>query len=68
MFFAENPDGPCPGVRDLVAKGYLDPDKLLFDAWDRPFVIRCDDTRVTVTSAGNDGQFQTSDDISYPSN
>ena len=63
MYLAENPNGACPCVHDLLAGGYLDEDKSTTDAWDNPFTIACEGTRVTVTLAGHDGHFGTEDDI-----
>ena len=63
MYLAENPDGGCPSLRDLIAGGYLDEDNSTTDSWDNPFTIACEGVRVTVTSAGHDGQFGTDDDI-----
>jgi len=63
MFLAENPDGGCPSVADLIAGGYLDGDKSITNAWEHPMTIRCEGTRITVTSAGPDQIFGTDDDI-----
>lgn len=63
MYLAETPNGGCPTVNTLIAGDYLDEDKSTTDAWDNPFTIACEGTRVTVTSAGPDETFGTDDDI-----
>lgn len=63
MYVSENPGGDCPSVDDLTEGGYLDSSRRTADAWDRPFVIQCERNEVIVTSAGEDGEMGTEDDI-----
>lgn len=62
MYRAENPSS-CPSMDDLVEGEYIDSGRRIQDAWELDFEIDCDGRRITVTSAGPDGQFGTEDDI-----
>ncbi len=55
--------GRCPSShRPLVAEGYLDEINLR-DPWGTNIALACDETGVTVRSAGGDRVFGTADDI-----
>jgi len=62
LYIADNPRS-CPTVEDLVEERYLDGSKRTTDAWDTPFQVSCEDGDIAVVSAGEDGQFDTEDDI-----
>lgn len=62
LYVADNPRS-CPTVDDLVTDRYLDGSKRTADAWDTPFQITCEGGDIFVVSAGEDGQFETEDDI-----
>ncbi|MEM9191093.1 MAG: prepilin-type N-terminal cleavage/methylation domain-containing protein [Myxococcota bacterium] len=60
----------CPGIDDLIDAGELDEDSILneegraADPWGNGYDIQCSGDNVVVTSAGEDGEFNTDDDIS----
>lgn len=58
-------EGECPQVADLERAAVLDPTTEHEDAWDRAFVIQCEDTAVHVRSSGPDGALGTDDDIGF---
>jgi general secretion pathway protein G len=62
LYVADNPRG-CPTVEDLVNERYLDGTRRTADAWDTPFQISCEDSEISVLSAGPDLEFNTEDDI-----
>lgn len=62
LYVADNPRG-CPTVEDLVNERYLDGTRRTADAWDTPFQISCEDSEISVLSAGPDLEFSTEDDI-----
>jgi general secretion pathway protein G len=55
--------GQCPSVQQLIDDGDLDGHKRTKDAWDNDFTIECDDSGISVKSAGPDKQMGTEDDI-----
>lgn len=57
--------GECPTVAQLKSEGLLSKQSRDNDAWDRPFVITCENDEVQVVSAGAD-ESDTSDDIKIP--
>lgn len=63
MYLAENPGSTCATVDELVRGGFLNSATRTTDVWDGPFVIECDGTEITVTSAGPDGEHGSEDDI-----
>ena len=57
----------CPTVEALRQGDYIDAASKLTDAWDQPFVVKCDERGdVHVASAGPDKQHGTPDDILAP--
>lgn len=57
----------CPTVDVLVGAQEIDSASKTLDAWDKPFVIECDDHgAVTVVSSGPDKKLNTPDDIRVP--
>ncbi|MEM7138082.1 MAG: type II secretion system protein GspG [Myxococcota bacterium] len=62
LYIGDNPRA-CPTVDDLVNERYLDGTKRTTDAWDTPFQITCEGGDIFVVSAGEDGVFDTEDDI-----
>ena len=62
LYVADNPRG-CPTVEDLVSERYLDGTRRTADAWDTPFEISCEDSEISVRSAGPDLEFGTEDDL-----
>jgi general secretion pathway protein G len=57
----------CPSVDVLVASQEIDRASKTIDAWDKPFVIECDERgEATVVSAGPDKRVGTPDDIRVP--
>ena len=52
----------CPSVRSLVRDKELEEGHLT-DPWGTPFMISCRADDITVTSAGPDGRFGSSDDV-----
>ena len=57
----------CPSVDTLVATAEIDRASKTLDAWDKAFVIECDDRgEATVVSAGPDKKVGTPDDIRVP--
>jgi hypothetical protein len=56
----------CPTVEQLVSEKQLDPGTSARDAWGHPFVLKCTDEEVYVTSLGPDGKPNTADDIRIP--
>jgi hypothetical protein len=50
-------------MEQLLQDKAIDKSTATRDAWDMDFRIECDGTEVTVTSAGPDKQFETTDDI-----
>jgi hypothetical protein len=64
------PDAPCPTIKDLVREDILSRSSRppLRDPWDEPYRIECfGEADVEVRSAGPDGLFATSDDITAAS-
>jgi len=62
LYVGQNPR-ECPTVEQLVSERYLDGSRRTADAWETPFEISCEDTEITVRSAGPDLEFNTEDDI-----
>jgi general secretion pathway protein G len=57
----------CPSVDALVASQEIDRASKTVDAWDKPFVVECDERGdATVVSAGPDKKVGTPDDIRVP--
>jgi len=57
----------CPTLDSLVKNQILDTASKTTDAWDRPFVVNCDEGgAIRVASAGPDGKMGTEDDIVAP--
>ncbi|MDF3066349.1 MAG: ral secretion pathway protein [Polyangiaceae bacterium] len=57
----------CPTVPELIAEGALDKSKSTkADAWDQPWVIKCEGDDATVVSRGPDKLAETDDDILVP--
>ena len=57
----------CPSIDTLVAAEIIDSVSKTNDAWDKPFVIECDEHgHVTVASGGPDKRIGTDDDIRVP--
>lgn len=57
----------CPTVPQLIADGALDKSKATKgDAWDQPWVIKCEGEDATVISRGPDKAAETEDDIRVP--
>lgn len=57
----------CPTVPELIAEGALDKSKSTkADAWDQPWVIKCEGDDATVVSRGPDKLAETDDDIVVP--
>lgn len=63
---AAHDERTCPTIEQLRQEQQLDPGQPPFDAWHRPFRLRCTGGEVTVRSAGRDQQFDTADDILVP--
>lgn len=63
---AENNNSQCPNVSELIRDQQLDVGQSLLDPWDNDYRIECTDGEVTVTSAGADETFGTSDDLASP--
>lgn len=61
---AENNYSHCPSVADLTRDRQLDAGQNVLDPWGNDYRISCSNEDVTVTSAGEDERFGTSDDIS----
>jgi prepilin-type N-terminal cleavage/methylation domain-containing protein len=57
----------CPTVRELVADGEIERGKVDFDAWGQAWLLKCDESDVTVSSKGQDKTLGTDDDIHVPS-
>lgn len=64
LWEADNPGGQCPSVADLTENGYIDRQKSVTDPWDNEYHIECTGSDFVVTSAGEDGQMGTEDDVS----
>lgn len=56
----------CPTLSALAHDRVLHRDARLDDPWGTRFRVVCTDTSVRVLSAGQDGKFGTSDDLSVP--
>ncbi len=57
----------CPTVDALVAAREIDKASKTLDAWDMPFVVKCDEQGdVSVVSGGPDKKIGTPDDIRAP--
>lgn len=57
----------CPTVPQLIAEGALDKTKSTkADAWEQPWVIKCESGDATVVSRGPDKVAETEDDIRVP--
>ncbi|RYZ05086.1 MAG: prepilin-type N-terminal cleavage/methylation domain-containing protein [Myxococcales bacterium] len=57
----------CPTVPQLIAEGALDKSRSTkADAWDQPWVIKCEGDDATVISRGPDKSAETEDDIVVP--
>ena len=63
LFRAENPDAPCPSVKNLMAEELLGSWSRTRDGWDNAYRVSCDGRDVLVVSAGPDEEFGTGDDI-----
>jgi general secretion pathway protein G len=62
LYVGQNPR-ECPTVEQLVSERYLDGSRRTTDAWETDFEITCEDTEISVRSAGPDLEFNTEDDI-----
>jgi general secretion pathway protein G len=62
LYMATN-NADCANMEQLLQDKAIDKSTATRDAWDMDFRIECDGTEVTVTSAGPDKQFETTDDI-----
>jgi general secretion pathway protein G len=62
LYMATN-NADCATMEQLLQDKAIDKSTATRDAWDMDFRIECDGTEVTVTSAGPDKQFETTDDI-----
>jgi general secretion pathway protein G len=62
LYVGQNPR-ECPTVEQLVSERYLDGSRRTTDAWETEFEITCEDTEISVRSAGPDLEFNTEDDI-----
>lgn len=58
----------CPTVADLIETREIDETSETTDPWGNDYAIECNGDNVTVTSAGEDGQMGTEDDISTARN
>lgn len=56
----------CPTISQLQLDKALPSDAKASDPWGNRYRVSCDDSNVTVHSAGHDGQLGTSDDVSVP--
>jgi type II secretory pathway pseudopilin PulG len=57
----------CPSIDALVASQHIDRASKTLDAWDKAYVIECDERgEATVVSGGPDKRIGTSDDIRVP--
>jgi general secretion pathway protein G len=56
----------CPTPAGLAQEGRIDEDSSTEDPWGNPYEIECEPGRVTVSSAGPDGQMGSEDDITAP--
>jgi general secretion pathway protein G len=56
----------CPTPEGLAQEGRIDEDSSTADPWGTPYQIDCEPNRVTVSSAGPDGQMGSEDDITAP--
>lgn len=54
----------CPTVDDLIDAREIDETVDPLDPWDGEYDIQCDGDNIVVTSAGEDGEFNTEDDVS----
>lgn len=62
-WLAKHPSMGCPSTEQLAEDGVIDSMSNLRDPWSRAYRIACEVDDVRVTSAGSDGSFDTSDDI-----
>lgn len=63
MYLAQTSGNECPKMEQLVEGKFIDKSTSTKDGWEHDFLIECDGTDVTVTSAGPNGQFGDDDDI-----
>jgi prepilin-type N-terminal cleavage/methylation domain-containing protein len=66
-WWIDHDSSTCPTVPTLIADGAIDKSKSTkADAWDQPWIIKCEDYDVTVVSKGPDKLPDTEDDIRVP--
>jgi general secretion pathway protein G len=61
-FRAQHANG-CPTLSSLQEEQFLSHSARSDDAWGNRFRIRCEDSEITVSSAGRDGKPNSADDI-----
>jgi hypothetical protein len=60
-----HPDG-CPTLSVLLHDRELSRDAITEDPWGTRFRLRCNESAISVSSAGKDGRFGTEDDVKVP--
>ena len=63
LYLAQNPEGHCPSMSDLVEEHMLNGNTNTEDPWQHPFAIDCVRGEPIAMSAGADGVLGSADDI-----